>query len=106
MNAKAKNDRRAKVSRLCENVGSTLSITYRLLPIDPIKERGSSYGCRFSPPDSRIVAVRTMENDAVDRLRELLAKSAERRRAGRWKFVRKIGVLIGIFRAMFQRGHR
>jgi len=47
-----------------------------------------------------------MENDAVDRLRELLAKSAERRRAGRWRFVRKIGVLIGIFRAMFQRGHR
>jgi hypothetical protein len=36
-----------------------------------------------------------MENDAVDRLRELLAKSAERRRAGRWRFVRKMGVLIG-----------
>ena len=37
-----------------------------------------------------------MENDVLDRLRELLAKDAERRRAGRWRFVRKLGAFMGI----------
>jgi len=39
-----------------------------------------------------------MENDEVDRLREALARSADRRRPGAWRFVRKFGALLGVWR--------
>lgn len=39
-----------------------------------------------------------MEPDQLQMLRELCAKNTERRRPGRWRLVRRLGVLIGVLR--------
>jgi len=41
-----------------------------------------------------------MEPDPLQALRELCAKNTERRRSGGWRLVRKLGVLIGVLRAI------
>ena len=40
-----------------------------------------------------------MEKDEVDRLREILARSADRRRPGVWRFIRKFAFL-GVWRRL------
>ena len=47
-----------------------------------------------------------MGNEDLDRLRELLANNADRRRGGSWKLLRKMAALLGVFRAMFKRKRR
>ena len=39
-----------------------------------------------------------VEKDEVDRLREVFARSADRRRPGAWRFVRKFGAVLGVWR--------
>lgn len=39
-----------------------------------------------------------VEKDDVDRLREILVRSADRRRPGAWRFVRKFGVVLRVWR--------
>jgi hypothetical protein len=39
-----------------------------------------------------------VEKDDVDRLREILVRSADRRRPGAWRFVRKLGVVLRLWR--------
>jgi hypothetical protein len=53
-------------------------------------------------PDSRLSVPMEfhVEKDDVDRLREILARSADRRRPGAWRFVRKFGAVLRVWRRM------
>ena len=53
----------------------------------------------FRDDSSRNEAV--MEPDQLERLRELCAKNTERQGRG-WRWVRRLGVLIGVLRAIRQ----
>jgi hypothetical protein len=47
-----------------------------------------------------------MENDELDRLREMLANGADRRRKGSWKLLRIMAAFVTAIRVLFTRKHR
>lgn len=57
---------------------------------------GSDFSDRASPFRKEFC----VEKDEVDRLREILARSADRRRPGVWQFVRKFGALLWVWRRL------
>jgi hypothetical protein len=47
-----------------------------------------------------------MGNEDLDRLREMLANNADRRRGGSWRLLRRMAAVLGILRAVFSRKYR